>query len=97
MQNRYQNIVSFFATLNNSSERSEESGFINGCNQILRNAQDDTLIGNFYFDTASFLLFPLFRRLLLLLQGFLSIVSWPIGWYLYGIACYSSILLLMSL
>ena len=54
MQNRYQNIVSFFATLNNSSERSEESGFINGCNQILRNAQDDTLIGNFYFDTPTF-------------------------------------------
>ena len=24
------------------------------CNQILRNAQDDTLIGDFYFDTATY-------------------------------------------
>ena len=27
-----------------------------GCNQILRVAQDDTMIGEFYFDTASFII-----------------------------------------
>ena len=37
------------------SERSEESGNIKYCNQILRVAQDDTMIG---FGMPSFILYP---------------------------------------
>ena len=54
MQNDYQKAMSFRAKRRRVVERSEKSRVHKvGVTEILRYAQDDKMIGNFYYDTPS--------------------------------------------